>query len=159
MKLKLFYACAFAAALVFTSCEKKDKDPVVKPKPANSFTAKVDGADWAAVVPMAANQDRDFVLGGANMNGESIGLFTSYQPDIKQLGTYAVRAIYVVAPPGSSFGPTWANPNASVTITKWDTVANLVSGTFTFMGVADTSTGASGTKTITDGSFTDIPLQ
>jgi hypothetical protein len=156
MKLKLIYLCTLIFGIAFTAC-KKDEPPV-KPQAAHSMTAKVDGTDWVAAWPVATNDLGDFTLMGASMNGQSIGMYAE-QANITQPGTYTVKAVYAEIPKDSMFGPTWGTPTGIMTITKLDLGAKKVSGTFSFTGAAEPASGASGTRTITSGAFTDINLQ
>lgn len=172
MKSKAFFAAALFLPLLFTGCDKKGNDPAPAPatnntntNPGNNnpqtttgMTAKVDGVDWGAAIPVAKLDHGDFTLMGASFSGKAIG-FYSLGNNIAQPGTFSATSIYSEVTPGQTDGPTWGNPLSSFTITKLDTVNKKVSGTFSFTGVAQPLSGATGLKTITNGIFTDITLQ
>ena len=103
MKLKLIYLCTLVFAIAFTAC-KKDEPPV-KPQPANSMTAKVDGVDWVAAWPVATNDMGDFSLAGVSMDGKAIGMY-AIQANISAPGTYPVKGVYSEVPVDSTYGPT-----------------------------------------------------
>lgn len=156
MKLKLLYLFTIILTVAFTACKKDE--PVVKPQPPNSMTAKVNGVDWVAALPASAYNLGEISLMGASMDGQGIGMYAE-DTKITQPGTYTVRAVYSVVPQDSMFGPTWGSPTGIMTITKLDTVAKKVSGTFSFTAEAEPTSGASGTRTITNGFFNDIIMQ
>ena len=154
MNFKALFAATLLLTFLFFGCDSKKDSPA----PATGMTSKVDGKDWKAAVPVAKLDSGNLTLMGATFSGEAIGLHTS-QLSITQPGTYPAFAVYSEVIPGNSDGPTWGTHATTVTITKLDLPGNKISGTFSFIAEAEPSSGATGTRTITNGVFTDIDLQ
>jgi hypothetical protein len=156
MNFKALFTTLLIFSFFFFGCDPQKNTPA--PGPTTGMTAKVDGSDWKAAVPVAKLDSGDVTLMGATLSGQAIGLHTS-KANITQPGTYAAIAVYSEVIPGEIDGPTWANRATTLTITKLDLTENKISGTFGFSSVAEPTSGATGTRTITNGVFTDIPLQ
>ena len=168
MKSKILFAGLFALTFSFTSCDKKDDNPTPdpttqqptnnNPQTATGMSSKVDNTDRTAIVPVASLQGGNFSLAGSNLMGQAIGLNTS-SGNITQPGTYAAMGLYTEFTQGTTSGPMWMGPMATVVITKLDMTNKKVSGTFTFSAMAAPGTGATGTKNVTSGVFNEITFQ
>jgi hypothetical protein len=123
------------------------------------FSAKIDGANWASTAGVEAvgvpvSVPGIFALTGSQPGGQTI-IITLY--NIPGPGTYPLGT-GVSVPGGNALISTtaggWrtAQSGADGTITITTLTATRMEGTFNFTAVAFTG-GATGTKTVTDGSF------
>jgi len=163
MKLRSIFAALIVFTFLFSACDKDKKDPAPTQEPApapaaNSMTAKVNNADWAAFIPTATIQNGELLLAGSNASRHAIALYTQ-NDNLTAPGTFSAIATFMEMPQDTTNGPTWMNPAMSVTITKLDLTAKKVSGTFSFSAIAVPGTGASGMKAVTNGVFTDVTIQ
>jgi hypothetical protein len=130
------------------------------------LSAMVNNSPWNSLVAGATVSGTDVTITGSSVNltsgsGDAILLTLK---NVTGPGTYSgpvnATAIFsTVSPTTGSNPPTWAAFNAIVIITKFDTSAKKLSGTFTFTAMAVPTTPATGTKTITNGTFTDVIFQ
>ena len=166
MKITFYLALLLATGLAFTSCREKKKEepaPVITVPP-NTMGAKIDNADWSCSNPVISNQNNYFILAGNNGNGHSItvsaqnvngpGTFISNSGSNLVNGAYAEGTGAAMKAWSSQMGGT-----ANLVITKYDANARIVSGTFSFTAPAIPQNGATGTRTVTNGAFTDVPIQ
>ena len=144
-----------ASCLMGSSCCKKDEPPPPpNNEPSNEMTAVIDGVPWEACKPSLIGngtssnvQAQNFVgnyldVEGTNTcNNTSNYLFNVYFKlySINGIGTYQIKGTdgsigaignYSVYP--NIFYYTDSIHNGTVTITKFDTSAKLISGTFEF---------------------------
>jgi hypothetical protein len=160
MRSKIISGAFLALILVFSAC-KKDKnsiDPVVKPPTNAALAAKVDGVNFQSTDAgaVASNDSHSFLLSATDAQDNSISLTGP-----TALGTYTdvtndeTSGFYI-----SKDGALWMSSmggTVTLTITKYDVNSKKMSGTFTFTAPAAGS-DATGTKTVTNGSFTDVPF-
>ena len=155
MKLRSLFAAFLLITFIFSGCDKKENEtqPITQPAPAPGMTATLDGKPWKAVNPKATTKNQ-FIVAGASPDEISINLFHG---GITEPGTYHVTAMIMEPVPSTASAIAWGHPNAEITVTKYDMVEKKVSGTFSF--IASPNPGATGTRVVTDGIFTDIPVQ
>lgn len=147
------YAIAFAVVLVLCAGAIGCTDTPTGPLVNGSLRATFDGSTWSASFVAATYSSGLLALGGTDGLGKaiSLGLVTD-----KGLGTYAVadtaQTFATLALPG---GASWSAVGSlgSGSITLATLTPTGASGTFSFTGDANAGTGATGVKTITNGSF------
>src|SRR5688572_8173889 len=165
-----FQAPAARNAIV-TGGNTTDLGTVTLTQPGNQFlgsmSAKVNGVSWNSIIHGATMDMGDLTITGTvpNLTG-STELIVLNIMNVTGPGTFtgpsnAVGVFTSTALGGSpstwvSGGPTG---NCTVTITNFDTANKKVSGTFSFTGFADPTSSATGTKTITNGTFTNLNIQ
>lgn len=133
-----------------------------------SMAATINGTPWNSTVHAATTDTTSITITGTSFNltgtAEAIALNL---PNVTGLGTYTgpaeAVAVYTLASVtgGSqnlwtSFGPGSA---CTVTITSYDATNQKISGTFSFTAVAAPGSTATGTKTVTNGTFTNLNVQ
>ena len=155
MKATLFTA-AIATTLLASSC-KKPSEIINTPSGNNKTTASVEGkAFTAASITAIANENNStFLLTATDKDNNSImisgpaqtGSFTDANGNATQ-GSYidSNGALWM-----SSFGG-----NVTITVTKFDRTTRKMSGTFSFTGGAVETSQATGTRSVTGGTFTDV---
>lgn len=160
MRSRILSGAFLALIVVFSAC-KKDKnsiDPVVTPPSTNAaLVAKVDGVNFQSkdAGALASNDSHTFLLSATDAQDNSISLTGP-----TALGTYTeandeTSGFYI-----TKNGALWMSSmggTVTLTITKYDVNSKKMSGTFTFTAPAAGS-DATGTKTVTNGSFTDVPF-
>jgi hypothetical protein len=145
LRLGVWAACA----VLGTACGGGDNPT----GPGNtSMTAKVDGNTWRATVGVAAVRQAGFIgIGGSAADGSTISFaFPDNGTGTFQVaGTDGTNANYIKSGQGwtAAFGS-----GGSGTITVTSVTATRVGGTFSFVAQG-ISGGATGTKTVTNGSF------
>jgi hypothetical protein len=131
------------------------------------MTANVNGTAWNSIMHVATMDSTNLTITGTVpnltgitqiialnlMNVTGPGTFTG---PADATGVFMATALVGVQNIWASGGPTG---NCTVTITNFDVVNNKVSGTFSFTAFPDPSTSAFGTKTITNGTFTNLNIQ
>jgi hypothetical protein len=120
-----------------------------------TFTAKIDGSSFnatsAAVVPLGGGGGGGgFSIGGGNTGGQTIGFAW-----VGGTGTYPIGAGNATIGTHTYMGHTWSASSAqgSGSITVTSVTASHVTGTFSFVLQPDAASGATGTRTVTAGSF------
>ncbi|MEZ4703258.1 MAG: DUF6252 family protein [Rhodothermales bacterium] len=145
--------------LVFVAaCDSNDDEE--QQQLANGFmNARIEGQSWNAnVTVFAIAQGGVFGVSGADASGKTIGL-----GGLAQLGP---QTIGPTSPANATYSETagatvvqWsagiAAGSGTITVTELD--GTHIAGTFSYVAEASATTGATGTKTITEGSF-DIKL-
>ena len=129
------------------------------PVPTSTMTALVNNAAWEAsgmflVYDQIGN---DYSLVSSDVNGHSIHL--DQMPSLSP-GTYTTGYGELDIPFNQDFQG-WAssfNSNFTYTITNYDPVAKVASGTFSFAADAIGMNGETGTKIISQGNFTNVPV-
>jgi len=122
--------------------------------PNGTFLAKVDGSNFNAISATVLTAGQITSIGAANTAGHSMG-FAWVEAGT---GTFSIsatspnNALYTVGGAGWTAGP--GGGSGSVTVTT--RTATRIAGTFSFVLAASTG-GATGTRTITNGSF-DLTL-
>lgn len=159
MRAKIVSIVATALVVIFSSCKK---ETTTNPDPAKntSVTAKVDGVrfqsnDALATQPvdshiftLIANDDKgnSIAISGNNTAGTHS---SANDGDTDGIYTTSDGGVYLTANTGGS---------ATFTITKYDLTTKKMSGTFSFTAPATGGSNATGTKTVTEGSFTDVRI-
>ena len=114
-------------------------------------TAYVDGVPWSSDgnVSSSINNNSIIILSG---NGTSTISFIHTGPFVT--GTFSLQsALYSI----SASGTNYLSNQGSITFTKWDEVAEQVSGTFNFIAVESSGTGD--TVKVNGGKFEFVPYQ
>ena len=132
-----------------------------------TMSATVNSTPWYALAPYASFNNTTLTIAGptaSTTGGELLGITIN---NFNGLGTYngpfnAIGAFSLTN--GASNPPTWdtTTGSMSITISKYDQVNKKLSGTFSFTAkpsILIQGNTATGTKTITNGTFTDISFQ
>ena len=166
MRLSFFSLTFFSFLVVLSSCQKEGTfDPNSPNTPAGAsgnFTAKINGASWSANKVAAATRFSGFIsLGGLSTDHKMItitltdsGVHKYTLSDVTlNAGAFVDSSENVIAYT-SNGGDYPTRAGGEVTITAIDTTAKTISGTFSFKAFRQVDNQ---TKTITEGSFTDLP--
>jgi hypothetical protein len=116
-----------------------------------SFTAEIDGADFDATAAAVIASGSLISIGAGDASGRTIG-FAWFDAGE---GTYAIASTSSTIGTHTLSGNTWSASSAqgSGSIVVTTVTANRVAGSFSFGLEADTASGATGTRTVTDGNF------
>jgi hypothetical protein len=115
-----------------------------------TYRARIDGAEFNAIsAAVIGGVGGLYSLGGGNAAGQTVG-FAWLDTGT---GTYPIGGATVAT--YTHMGQTWSASSAqgSGSIVVTTTSANRVAGTFSFVLQADAASGATGTRTVTEGSF------
>ena len=162
MKLQLIASALFATTFLFPACGKKDNTitPDENQHSDKAVSAKVDGANFQSnsVGALANSSAGTFIITAEDSNEHSITLTGP-----TTVGTFDnsvnnnTSGMYI-----SKSGEVWMsslnNGTITLTITKFDAAAKKMSGRFSFTAAALSTSGATGNKTITNGTFTDVAV-
>jgi hypothetical protein len=162
MKAKFLFPALFAAMCMLNSCDKKEEAPKpVEKTYTPTVTAKVDNKPWTGVQGGANNNTflDAFVFQASDAAGSTIKFMAADQ--IHSVGTYTNLVGQYIVPTSqidatlytSDFGGT-----AQFVITKMDTDAHRISGTFSIKAPKYSGVGAD-SVVITDGVFSDVLFQ
>jgi hypothetical protein len=150
-KLIRCIALLSALGIFFHSCKKEQSEPASSnnaPPPKQGMYAKIDSSGWEAVSPKAVMEDKSIVITGKSAQSTEIILnINGITPQTYPLGIGKVSSVYL-----NSYTTTYGE--GSIVITKTDTIARKISGTFTAKIPSNTT---SGLLRITEGTFNDIP--
>lgn len=158
MRSRILSSALLGLIVIFSAC-KKDKDstdPIVNPTSA-ALTAKVDGVNFQSKDAGAVSSidSHSFFLSATDAQDNSISLTGP-----AAVGTYTgatndeTSGIYINKD-GALWMSSMGDGTVTITITKYDVSSKKMSGTFSFTAPAAGS-NATGTKTVTNGSFTDV---
>jgi hypothetical protein len=153
----------FLGLLLITACSGGDGPTGPNPPPPGgnaSFTASVDGQGWtsaAALTNVTAAQSGTYIISGSVLTGASTRAITLNLMNIPGPGTYPLgtgagvsggSAIYAESAGG------WGTPlsGEAGTINITTLTATRIAGTFSFTAAASAG-GATGTRTVTNGTF------
>jgi hypothetical protein len=116
-----------------------------------SFSARIDGAAFEPTAAAVVASSGLISIGAGNPSGQTLGFAWLDEGT----GTYAIGATSATVGTHTFSGNTWSASSAqgSGSIVVTTTTANRVAGTFSFVLEADAGSGATGTRTITEGSF------
>lgn len=147
---------ALTAAVFFLGGCGDDSVSLTEPElelPNGSMSARIDGQAWTANAALAvAYTGGILAFAGSDVTSTTVGL--GFIPD--GLGTYDIGPNQPTNANVSLGSPnSWAASSnmgsGSVTLTSF--TENSASGTFTFTALAVPTTGATGTKVVTEGRF------
>jgi hypothetical protein len=166
MKTNFLTAGLFSAFVLFSACSKDDDTaPAATPNQPETtkpvfMKGKVDNEDWEAKTYSVANSSGMVTIAGFGKNGSDI-VIRSF--DVNKIGRYTSGSISYETNLGGGDFKQWnayLSDSANVfTVTKYDSVNKKMSGNFSFKttrfqgSVVDTTH-----KTVTDGTFTDLPI-
>ncbi len=161
MKFKNVLGIALSAMMFITSC-KKDSGPgeVVTPGTgAKKVSAKVDGAAFKATstAALVGGTPVSFTITATDGNERTIIIAAPAKQGTFSSTTNSETAGTWIDQNGGLFMSTFGSSTATVTVTKFDAAAKKISGTFSFTADAVGTSGAEGSKTVTEGTFTDVP--
>lgn len=156
MKAKLFTAI-LASVVLFSSCKKDPVVPDGQDTADKKTAAMINGTSFSSVstVAVANVSDNAFVLTAKDKDDNSIMITGP-----TETGTFnnangnGVSGSFI-----DSQGAVWMSSfggNVTLTITKFDKTAKKISGNFSFTATAVETSSATGTKTVTGGTFTDV---
>jgi hypothetical protein len=117
-----------------------------------TYRAKIDGAQFNAIsAAVVGGAGGLYSLGGGNAAGQTIGFaWVDAGP-----GTYPIGNPASTIATHTASGQTWsasvAKGSGSIVVTT--STAGRVAGTFSFVLQADAGSGATGSRTVTEGSF------
>lgn len=122
------------------------------PNENSSVAASIDGTAWTAATVQSTYAGNVLAVGGLDA-GQTQVLITI--PSVTTTGTFDIGAgqpgVAVVTANGQTWSSTLVGGTGSVTVTTL--TATHAAGTFTFVATALTTSGATGNKTVTTGSF------
>lgn len=130
---------------------------VAQPAASTNMTALVNNTSWNGSGMYIFGFPGFYSLTGSDATGQVIGIsgINSLQPGPATAG-WATFTIPVM-----NDYQTWGTSSGTapvVNITSYDPVTKKASGTFSFTAAAINLAGTTGTKSITQGTFTDIPV-
>ena len=160
-----------ARNVTVTGGNTTDLGTVTLTQPGNQFlgnmSATVNGSPWNSVVHGATLDNTDLNITGTipNLTG-STELIMLNITNVTGPGTFNAPNAMGIFTSVSAMGggqSVWASGgpfgNCTVNITNFDTTNKKVSGTYSFTAHPDPTSSASGTKTITNGTFTNLNIQ
>lgn len=159
MRAKIVSGAALLLMIVFSSCKKeKTTDPLTTQN--TSVTAKVDGVRFQSNDALAtqAVDSHIFMLIATDDKGNSIAISGNNMAGTHSSATDAGTDGIYTSNDGGVYLTANTGGSASYTITKYDLATKKMSGTFSFTAPATGGSNATGTKTITEGSFTDVRI-
>jgi hypothetical protein len=138
---------AFAAACGSDGPTDPDVDDLAN----GSFSARIDGNNFNATAAAVVSSGGIVSIGGGNASGQTLGfawLGTG-------TGTYTIGTTIGTVGTHTFSGKTWSASSAqgSGSIVLTTRTSNRVAGTFSFVLQPDAASGATGTRTITQGRF------
>lgn len=167
MKVKLLVAALMAMSVSVSSCSKDDDEKKPSAKNQNTlgadtkFRATINGASWTSESSGAAYGEVDEVTIISVFSQNANGGMYIVVPDAE--GTFTTSSFEqlngsVIEGQLSNAKGWHSNPEgtATVTITKLDRTNKKISGTFSF--TAKPLGNATGDKTVTNGTFTDVTI-
>lgn len=155
MKVR-FISCALTAlVVVFTACKKDDAVQNPTTQQNNQVTAKVDGASFQSKEVAAVSHAGNVLVTADDTQGNTVTISAPAEVGTFSSASGDATSGFYTSSNGSVWLSTFGDGAATVTITKYDASAKKVSGSFSFTALASGG-AASGTKTITNGSFTDV---
>lgn len=116
-------------------------------------SAIVDGADKLIITGAPADQSNNVSLTLVGLSSRGPGVYELKRGSV--LDNHSVAGILVGGSAGQQFVTLYAPTavNGSVTVTRYDRAAQQLEGTFSYTAGALPNSGASGTQTVTNGSF------
>lgn len=152
---------ALSAMIFITSCKKDSGSGsgVTPGTGANKVSAKVDGATFKATstAALVGGTPLSFDITATDDNDRTIIVTAPAQEGTFSSTTNGQTAGTWIDQNGGLFMSTFGTSTATVTVTKFDAANKKISGTFSFTADAVGTSGAEGSKTVTEGTFTDVP--
>ncbi|MBC7447461.1 MAG: hypothetical protein H7330_05325 [Hymenobacteraceae bacterium] len=155
MKILSIHTLVFAlsAALLTTACKEKKIEPAPVPVISNAMTYRLSGQAVTATSVTASNSSNILSVTGIT----SPQSLTILLPNPTTSGTISNGTIsYSLSGAAWSASPGLAGSTSTIELTELNTVARKASGTFSATLQATPGTPATGTKTVADGSFTNV---
>ena len=151
LKKNLTVIVLFSFVLLVSACSKDDDSNTKDNGTSGTFTAKINGTDYN---PEFVNGyiiafNTSISISGSESSGNNV--VVSFPIDAGAGDTFTVDGLEFIASYDSSNGDAVIASEGSITITAHDTVAQTVSGTFSFVGKPLVNGGT--TYTVTAGSF------
>jgi hypothetical protein len=119
--------------------------------------ARVDGANWASLAASAVRANGFVGIGANAANGSTMGLgFPDATGTYTMTTTVGLNASYGILATGElwmAVGLGAQNAVGSGTVVVTELTAERVRGTFNFVAPASQGSGATGTRTVTEGTF------
>lgn len=151
--------------MAFDGCKKSDDSNDNSACPDKQVTATIDGSFQSCTVVASNNTyyTQIHAMSDATVSANFKQIIIQFWGDT--VGTYALgdasttgvgTGTYAIGAPTPDQYQTDATHSGTITITKADKTAKLISGTFSFTGVKKYPTPTSDTKSVTSGSFTDV---
>jgi len=141
---------ALGLALISLACGSNEPTGPA-PLANGTYRAKINGADFNAMSAAVVSSGGLYSLGGGNAAGQTIGFaWVNAGP-----GTYPIGGAATTIATHTHSGQVWSASTAqgSGSIVVTTTSATRVAGTFSFVLQADAASGATGTRTVTEGVF------
>ena len=161
MKSKLLSTALFSLLIGFSACKKEDKplDPGTVVNQNNQLSAKIDGATFKTkeVTAVADMDTHTFLLTASDDQENSVSITGPAEVGNFSSTTNEEAGGFYINKDGGVWLSTIGDGSATITITKFDASSKKMSGTFTFTAPAS-GAPATGNKTITNGSFTDVSV-
>lgn len=158
MKRNLINGIVLGLAVLFASCSKNHDDPGTGTSGSTKLSAKVEGATFQARTTGALlGNDNTLGITATDANDNTISIYAparegSFTDKDNAGGDYIDKD-------GKLWMSTFnGSTSTTITITKYNASTKKVSGTFSFTAEAVGTSNATGTKTITNGTFTDISV-
>ncbi len=144
-------AVAVSLAVLLAACGSDGPTGPV-PLANGNYSARIDGAEFNATsAAVIGGFGGLYSLGGGNASGRTIGFAWSDAGP----GTYAIGTVGTTIASHTHMGQTWSASTAqgSGSIVVTTSTATRVAGTFSFVLQPDVASGATGTRTVTNGVF------
>ena len=160
MRGKLFSAALFSLLIGFSACKKDDKpqDPgtVIQN---NQLSVKVDGAAFKTkqVTAVADMDTHTFLITASDDQDNSVNITGPAEVGTFSSTTNDDAGGFFINKDGGLWLSSIGDGTATITITKFDASSKKMSGTFSFTAPAS-GDPATGTKSVTNGSFTDVSV-
>lgn len=144
------FAVAVSFAMLLAACGSNEPTGPA-PLANGTYRAKIDGADFnatsAAVIGGAGGL---YSLGGGNASGRTVGFaWIDAGPGTYVIGTGATVGTHTYQ--GQTWSASSAQGSGSIVVTT--STSTRVAGTFSFVLQPDVASGATGTRTVTQGVF------
>lgn len=153
LALPQLLTCIIAVSILILSGCSEDPATDEFTLPNGSMSATINGTAWNATLTLTGSYTNNIFAAAGSGDGITIG-FATFGPEGTLLiqdggGTNGVYS--EIGLPGASWSASPGTGTGSVTITSISTTG--ASGTFAFEATPDANTGATGTKSITNGRF------
>lgn len=155
MKLKLISCALMALVVTFTACKKDDAIENPTTSQNNQLTAKVDGVSFQSKEVAAISHDGNVLVTAEDAQGNTVTISGPAEVGTFSSASGDATSGFYTGNNGNVWLSTFGGGAATITISKYDASAKKISGSFSFTALPSGG-DATGTKTITNGSFTDV---